>query len=337
MTAPAVPATPPPYNRIGINFRAVPPRKVTPPGGIIDAHAHCFNVTNTGKMFEAAAAYGIGLTFSMGPLEEVDALNAAFPGRLKFIAIPKWQSAAATEEFTTDWLKRLDAFYEKGARLFKIHMAPGTKKRWGMTFDHPIIQTVIKRAYGLGYNFMTHVCDPKAWFSPPGKYANPADGFGTFEEQFTPLEALLEKFPDRLHLGAHMGGCLEDLPLLAKRLDRFPQYVIDTSATKWILRAVAQQNAAAVRDFVIAYQDRILFGSDLVTGDAHDFDHYASRYWSHQMQWETNYNGPSPIDDPDAAKDAEGVPDPQIHGLDLPADVLQKLYRTNAERLLLSL
>jgi len=329
----------PPHNRTNINFRAIPPRKIdlAPQGGIIDIHAHCFNVTNTGKMMEAAAAYGIGITFSMGPLEEVDALNAAYPGRLRYIAIPKWQTAAATDEFAADWLRRLDGFYEKGARLFKLHMAPGTKKRWGMSFDHPIIQQVIKHAYALGYHFMSHVSDPKAWFAPGGKYANPADAYGTFEEQFTPLENLLQKYPDRLHLGAHMGGCLESLDLLAKRLDAYPQYIIDTSATKWILRAVAEQSTAAVRDFFLAYQDRILFGSDLVTGDAYDFDHYASRYWSHQMQWETPCRIPSPIEDPDAAKNPAGQSDPQIHGLDLPPAVLQKIYRSNAQRLLLAL
>ena len=60
------------------------------------------------------------------------------------------------------------------------------------------------------------------------------------------------------------------------------------------------------------------------------------------MLWETNYRGECPIEDPDGGKGfdprtgefvaakADGVP--HLVGLDLPADVLVKLYRTNAER-----
>ena len=88
---------------------------------------------------------------------------------------------------------------------------------------------------------------------------------------------------------------------------------------------------------MIAYQDRIVFGSDVVTGEKFDFDYYASRYWTHQMQWETAFDGASPIEDPDAVKDAAGVADPRLHGVDLPVEVLRKIYRGNAERLLLSL
>ena len=47
---------------------------------------------------------------------------------------------------------------------------------------------------------MTHVGDPKAWFFGKGTYA---DGtYGTFESQFAMLERMLERYPDRLHLGA---------------------------------------------------------------------------------------------------------------------------------------
>src|SRR5690606_5192531 len=119
---------------------------------------------------------------------------------------------------------------------------------------------------------------------------------------------------------------------------RYPHYVIDTSATKWIVRAVAEQSPAAVRDFFIAYQDRIIFGSDLVVGEKYDWDHYASRFWVHQALWETDYRGQSPIEDPDGGAGfdprrgvidtakADGIP--RLAGVDLPADVLQKIYRT---------
>jgi predicted TIM-barrel fold metal-dependent hydrolase len=325
-----------PHNRTHVNFRAIPPRKI--PGKIIDIHSHCHNVDQTKLMLEVADAYNIGRIWTMAPLEDVDPFNAAYPDRFRFVAVPKWQEVkdGVTDAFVDDWLRRLDGFYARGARLFKLHLAPGTKDRWKISADHPRVRRVIDHAYQLGYHFMTHVGDPKAWWKPGKAYIDTAK-FEPFEKQFAGLDAMLAEFPDRMHLGAHMGGSLEDLPALQARLDRFPHYIVDTSATKWITRAVAEQSFTPegrqrLRDFFIRNADRILFGSDLVVGEKHTWDHYASRYWTHQMMWETNFDAESPIEDPDAI---DGIP--RLIGLDLPADVLAKMYRTNAERYLESL
>ncbi len=315
-----------PHNRLGIDYRAIPPRKI--PGPIFDVHTHANNPDWTRTFLEAADAYGIGKIWTMAPLENVDALKAAYPGRFAFIAVPRWSGAREgfNEAYVDDWLRRLDQFYDKGARLVKFHMAPGTKKMWGMNFEDPRIVRVIEHAYHLGFHFMSHVGDPLAWFGPGGKYANTSE-YEPFPEQFAMLERLLARYPERIHMGAHMGGSLEDIDALQQRLDKFPNYCIDTSATKWIVRAVSEQPAERVREFFIRNQDRILFGSDLVVGEKFNWDHYASRYWAHQMMWETNYRGESPIEDPDAHN---GIP--KLTGLDLPSDVLTKIYRTNAEK-----
>lgn len=318
-----------PYNRLGLDYRRGLPQKVSLPGGIVDAHTHVHLGTGgqlARTFVEAADVYGIGPIWTMTPLEEVDALNAQYPGRFSYIAVPHWQSGGATEEFISDWMRRLDAFYLKGSRIFKLHMAPGTKKRWSMDFRHPLIHRIMKHAYELGYHFMSHVADPKDWFVPPARYSSVPD-YGTFDQQFTPLEEVLAQFPDRIHLGAHMGGSLEDLPALTARMHKYPNYILDTSATKWIIRAIAQQPTGAITEFFTTFQDRIIFGSDLVIGDKLNFDHYASRYWVQRMQWESDYSGPSPIEDPDAPNQ-----DPRLLGLNLPAEVLTKIYRTNALR-----
>jgi predicted TIM-barrel fold metal-dependent hydrolase len=332
-----------PHNRLGLDYRRAPARRVAVPGGIIDAHNHCRDVEHTRVMVAAAAAYGVTEFWTMAPLEFAAGLREAFPGKFKFVAVPGWKRdmPAPGEEFFADWKRRVEEFAGLGAKLIKFHAAPGTCKRWGISLDDPRILDVARHAYGLGYHFMTHVGDPKAWFHGKGAYAD--GSFGTFEEQFAPLERMLERYPDRLHLGAHMGGSLEALDLLARRLEKYPHYVIDMSATKWMMRAVAEQSAQAVRDFFVAFQDRIIFGSDLVVGDQFDWDHYASRYWALQMAWETGMRGESPIEDPDGgqgfdprsgtfnAAKADGKP--ILAGVNLPDEVLLKIYRKNAERL----
>ncbi len=315
---------PPAYNQTGVNYHDVPKRPVS--GAIIDAHTHTQKPKLTAEFLRAADAYGITRIFTMAPLEDVDALRAAFPGRFEFIAIPRWQDVGSREDFFRIWHQRIDAFYEKGSRLIKFHMAPGSQKRFGATLDSPEVQDVIRHAYQLGYHFMSHVGDPKAWFGPEAKYKT-ADGHKSFPEQFAMLERMLEKYPDRVHLGAHMGGSLEDIDALARRLDRYPNYIVDSSATKWMVRAVAEQPRAPLRDFFIAYADRILFGSDLVVNEKFNYEHYLSRYWVHQKLWETDFSGLSPIEDPDAP-----AGQPRLIGLKLPPDVLERMYRLNALR-----
>jgi predicted TIM-barrel fold metal-dependent hydrolase len=332
-----------PYNRLGLDYRQASPRRVAVPGGIIDAHNHSRDVEHTRLMIDAAATYGITQFWTQAPLEFAPALREAFPGKFHFVAVPGWKRdmPAPGPEFFADWKRRLEEFTKLGAKLVKFHAAPGTCRRWGITLDDPRILDVARYAYDLGYHFMSHVGDPKAWFFGKGPYADPS--YGTFESQFAMLERMLERYPDRLHLGAHMGGSLETLDLLARRLEKYPHYVLDMSATKWIVRAVAEQSAAALRDFFVQFQDRIIFGSDLVVSDPFNWDHYASRYWALQKVWETDIRGESPIEDPDGgrgfdprtgtfdASQADGIP--KLVGVNLPDEVLLKVYRTNAERL----
>ena len=102
------------------------------------------------------------------------------------------------------------------------------------------------------------------------------------------------------------------------------------------LRSARQASTAfsrtfeSAREFFIRNADRILFGSDQVSGDDRDFDFLASRFWCHRKLWETAYIGPSPIFDPDLPEDQQ----PIMHGLALPDPVLQKLYHDNAVKVM---
>jgi predicted TIM-barrel fold metal-dependent hydrolase len=312
-----------PANRIGLDYRALPARRL-PQVRLIDVHTHVRMCPTTDLFFQAAGAYGVERIVSMSPLDDVDALRAAYPGRLDFIAIPRWREFAATDAFRQQWLRDLSAFREKGARVMKFWVAPPLRGQHGLTLEHEFVQPVIREALDLDYNFMIHAGDPSVWWQPGARYADVAK-FGTKRDQYRQLEFLLQTVAPRFVIGAHMGGNVEDPDFLQDLLDRYPNYYLDSSATKWIVREVARQ-PQRVREFVLRNQDRILFGTDLVIADANDFDHYASRYWAHQMMWETPYRGESPIDDPDAEQP------PQLAGLDLPADVLKKLYRENALR-----
>lgn len=312
-----------PANRLGLDYRRVPPRKLC--GRIVDVHAHVNPVATAARFFEAADAYGITKVVSMTPLDDVPVLRTAYGKRLEFIAIPRWRRMENSAVFQKQWLTDLEAFREVGARRMKFWMAPPMRGNYGLTLKDPFFQPLIRQGLELGYDFMIHVGDPSEWFQPGGRYADPAV-FGTKHEQYPQLEFLLETVAPHTVIAAHMGGSVEEPAFLQDLLDRYPNLYLDSSATKWVVRGVARQ-PEALREFMLRNQDRILFGSDLVVAEAYDFEHYASRYWTHQMMWETPYRGESPIDDPDA-----GQP-PPLAGLDLPADALKKLYSENAGRL----
>jgi predicted TIM-barrel fold metal-dependent hydrolase len=144
---------------------------------------------------------------------------------------------------------------------------------------------------------------------------------------------MLELFPDLTWIGAHMGGDPEHADHLEALLERYPNLYLDTSATKWQVREVSAHREA-IRSLIGRQPRRFLFGSDLVT--RHDLPraHYASRYWCQRTLWESAWEGRSPIADPDYTP-APGEPaTPLLHGLALPADVLEQVYYANAARLL---
>jgi predicted TIM-barrel fold metal-dependent hydrolase len=312
-----------PANRLELDYHDPPLRKVNVP--VVDVHSHVKTVAEARLFFRVAAAYDVWHVVSMTPLPNVPALAEAYPDRVSFVAIPDWREKTFDDAFQQEWIDSLVTFRGYGAKICKFWSAPPMRANHGMTLDQPFMQPIIDRALDLGFLFMTHIADPTAWFAPGGRYEDHAK-FGTKDEQYDQLEFFLEKVAPRPVIGAHMGGRIEELDRLTDLLERYPHYHLDTSATKWIVRGVAAQ-PERVRELMLRFQDRILFGSDLVTGDNYDYDHYASRYWTHQMLWETDYRGESPIEDPDANDP------PQLAGVNLPQSALRKIYLENAERL----
>jgi len=292
---------------------------------LVDAHTHIYACEALELFIEAADLYGIGRIASMTPLSDLPEVRARLGERVAFIAIPNWKDMGRDEAFRTRWIRDLAAFRESGARFCKFWMAPRAKKEHGLSVDDPFVRPVVTEALDLGFEFMIHVADPSVWWAREDKYAGDAV-IGGKRDQYPQLEWLLETVAPRTVIGVHMAGTIEDPEFLQQLLDRFDNLMLDSSATKWIVREVARQ-PDAVRDFFVRNSERILFGSDLVVRDAFDtFDHYASRYWAQRTMWETAYRGESPIEDPD------GEDPPRLAGMNLPPDVLRNLYVDNAAR-----
>jgi predicted TIM-barrel fold metal-dependent hydrolase len=312
------------YNRTNVDFRRPMPRpKVR--GKVIDFHCHLFARRHAEEWYESAKHYGIDCFVTMCPLEEAMVLQRDYGDRLQFIAVPAWRDSSP--QWVSNWVDRIAAFYNMGSRMVKFHMAPGTMVMRNYRLDAPILKPVFDAIHERRMAIMTHVGDPDTWYH--GKYIDTAK-YGTRNEHYEMWEKALSEYPkDMPWIGAHLGGNPEDLGRLQRLLDTFPNLYLDCSATRWMVREISKQRDAA-RDFFIRNSDRILFGSDQVSGDDRGFDFLASRFWCHRKLWETAYIGPSPIIDPDLPENQQ----PVMHGLALPDDVLQAIYHDNPVKIL---
>lgn len=313
----------PEYNRTGIDYRAPMPRPKVK-GMVVDYHLHLLAARHAELYFEVAKHYGIDALVTMSPLEEALGLQRDWGDRLRFIAVPKWHDPSPF--WVDDWLRRIEAFYNIGSRIVKFHMAPGTMAMRHWRLDSPEIRRVLEEARVRKMAIMTHIGDPDTWYH--GRYSD-ASKYGTRDEHYRMWESVMAEHTDRPWIGAHMGGNPEDLDRLQDLLDRYPNLLLDCSATRWMIRELSARRDEA-REFFIRNEDRILFGTDQVTSDERGWDFLASRFWAHRKLWETAYVGETNVLDPDLPEDQQ----PIIRGLALPDSTLQKMYHDNVMKLL---
>ncbi|NOG53819.1 MAG: amidohydrolase family protein [Planctomycetes bacterium] len=348
-------------NRLGLDYRDQAQRLGPPVIPITDVHTH-INGKRASRIYaEAAELYGVDRLYSMSRIEDVPHLQDLFGDRIRFIAVPNYMGDDPKTAFTTDWLARIVQFAELGSRICKFWCAPRSRDyeiEIGIpdlfSLDGEWRKRALKLATECGMMFMVHIADPDTWFA--GKYTDTAT-YGTKMSQYEPLERALSETPDTPWIAAHMGGNPEDLSFLDGLLSRHANLYLDTSATKWMVRELSAQPRDELVAFLTRWQGRIMFGSDIVSLDDHlgthavrpgmgelstsreeAFDLYASRYWALRTLFETEYEGESPIADPDLHMCEPETYSPEdapiLRGKSLPADLRRSLYAEAAEGLL---
>lgn len=341
-------------NTLGLDYRAEAELLGEPASAIVDVHTHLNGPRSAEIWGDAAARFGVVRTYSQTILEQAAGVRDALGDRVRFIAVPDFMSPDKKHAFTDGFLERIRIWHgEFGARMLKFWHAPRLRDYIGdkatveaLALDGPWKARAVELATELGMMVMVHIADPDTWFET--KYAD-ASVYGTKAAQYGPLERLMERYPQVEFLAAHMGGYPEDLGFLSGLLERHDNLSLDTSACKWQVRELSKQPRAELVAFLERWRGRVLFGSDIVARDEHliptadsayaadqasdpeqAFELYASRYWALRTLFETDYDGPSPIADPDlmmvepAKYDA--MSSPRLAGKKLPAEMLAELY-----------
>jgi len=141
----------------------------------------------------------------------------------------------------------------------------------------------------------------------------------SYEDQINTRDKLLEKYPGIIFIGAHLGSLEWNVDSLAKRLDQYPHFKVDMSARIGHLRNQSSEDWDRVRNFMIQYQDRLLYATDMSVNDLRD-DDLDEKIKSINNTWMRDWlylATDSTVND--------------IRGLQLPKEVIDKVYYTNAE------
>ncbi|QVL33107.1 amidohydrolase family protein [Telmatocola sphagniphila] len=278
-------------------------------------------------MLSEAREFGIARTVTMCPVQDIAPLREKFGDALVFNGMINKKKIDDSDD---EAYKSLDAFLAEGIKILKLWSAPRGRER-GLVVNAPWRIESIKRAIAAGVQVvMVHVGDPDNWWNTV--YKETAK-FGTKADQYLPFREMLERFPEVTWIGAHMGGNPEHPDELQRLLEDYPHLCLDTSATKWQVREISR-HPEAIRNLITKFPDRFMFGSDLVTRYGLHKEHYTSRYWCQRTLFESHWSGTSPIADGDYVAAAGEPALPALRGIELPEEVLLKVYRLNALRIL---
>jgi predicted TIM-barrel fold metal-dependent hydrolase len=138
------------------------------------------------------------------------------------------------------------------------------------------------------------------------------------EDILAARDRVLARYPGLRVVGCHLGSDEDDLTRLAGRLDTYPNFAVDTAAR---IRYFARGDREHVREFLIRYQDRILYATDFSLRGDNAATAARSLQATHDRDWSFFAGG-------DKMEYAGGT----TQGLALPEAVLRKLFRDNAVR-----
>jgi len=304
---------------------------------VIDAHNHLKNVKDVGALLEAMAQFNVerivDLDGETNGADEVQLarLVQAYPD--KFALFVQIDASRVDEPDFADYVAaRVKDFVSRGARGIKFHksLGLGVKDSAGKMLkpDDARLRPIWEAAARHNIPVTIHIGDPMAFFDtidkfnerfeeldehPSWAFTDPK--FYRFEELMTAQENLLRDNPDTRFIIAHVGSMSEDLPRVGLLLDKYPNMCVDTAER---IAELGRQPYSS-RAFLIKYQDRVLYGTDLYPKAANISGNY--RFFE-------TFDEYFPYNDWDEHQQGRW----NIYGVGLPDDVLRKIYRENAMR-----
>ena len=146
--------------------------------------------------------------------------------------------------------------------------------------------------------------------------------YPSYEEQIQARDSILTKFPKLNYVGLHLFSMEYDLDEVAERLEQFPNSKTDLAERICHVQLQAMQDREKVRAFFIKYQDRIIYGTDVIDDGSFTDEEAAARL---KTLWNYHWKFFSTAEIMEA-EEFKG----SFKGLELPEEVLEKIFRKNA-------
>jgi predicted TIM-barrel fold metal-dependent hydrolase len=261
--------------------------------------------------------------------EKISNINKSYPNRFVVFANVDFEGAKDVE-WGEKAAAQLEDDIKSGAKGLKIYKSLGLRNKDSdgkrLAIDDPRLDPIWAKCAEMGVPVLIHAADPKSFWDDmnsdnerwlelkthPRRKRTATDP-APFEQIIQEQHNVFKKHPNTKFINAHMGWYANNLKKLGELLDEMPNMNVGISA---VIAELGRQpqNASA---FFIKYQDRVLFGKD--SWKPEEFptyfrvlesnDEYFPYYKKYHAFW-------------------------SMYGLNLPDDVLKKLYYQNALNLI---
>ena len=303
----------------------------------IDIHSHQFKMAtqdlsqliasmddlNMAVMVNLSGGSGEGLS------NMLNNINQNYPNRFVVFANVNFQGVG-NADWAENAVKNLEQDVKNGAKGLKIYKSLGLRNKdingKRIAIDDSRLDPIWSKCGELGIPVLIHAADPKSFWDPYDsnnerwlelktrpRRKRSADNPAPWEQIIAEQHRMIKKHPKTKFINAHMGWYANNLQKLAELLEQMPNMYVGIGA---VIAELGRQPRAAQKFFIV-HQDRILFGKDSYQPDEfptyfrvlETSDEYFPYYKKYHAFW-------------------------AMYGLDLPDEVLRKVYYKNALKLL---
>jgi predicted TIM-barrel fold metal-dependent hydrolase len=302
----------------------------------IDIHGHQYQMAtqNLTPVIAAMDTLNMGIMVNLSGRSGENLKKAVqniadhYPNRFVVFANVNFDGAGG-EGWIEKTVSQLKQDVKNGARGLKVYKSLGMynkdAKGERLAVDDERLDPIWKTCGELGIPVLIHSADPKSFWDEfnadnerwlelkthPRRKRNDTNP-APWEQIIAEQHNMFKKHPETTFINAHMGWYANNLGKLGKLLDEIPNMNVGIGA---IIAELGRQPRFA-KTFFVKYQNRILFGKD--SWKPEEFPTYfrvlesADEYFPYHKKYHAFW---------------------PMYGLDLPDEVLKKVYYKNALRI----
>ncbi|MDD7887770.1 amidohydrolase family protein [Flavivirga sp. 57AJ16] len=303
----------------------------------IDVHGHQYSMANQDltPVIKAMDTLNMSIMVNLSGRtgddlkKSVQNIHDHYPNRFVVFANISFNGNVGKKGWIEEIVNQLERDVKNGARGLKVYKSLGLRDQdvhgERVAINDARLDPIWAKCGELGIPVLIHAADPKPFWDdfdadnerwlelkthPRRKRSatNPAPWEQIIGEQ----HSMFKNHPKTIFINAHMGWYANDLGTLGRLLDDIPNMNVGIAA---VIAELGRQPRFA-KEFFIKYQDRILFGKD--SWKPEEFPTYfrvlesKDEYFPYHKKYHAFW---------------------PMYGMDLPDDVLKKVYYKNALRL----